>query len=51
MYDMGKMRAEPHGAAEIVPRGWDCSGAGMPPVETCNIGKRDNMESIITELF
>lgn len=28
------MSAEPHGAAAIVPSGWDLSGAGIPPVAT-----------------
>jgi len=27
------MSAEPHGAAEMVPSGWDLSGAGIPPVD------------------
>lgn len=31
------MSAEPHGAAEIVPSGWDLSGTGIPPVGTFNV--------------
>lgn len=36
-YDIGKMSADPQGAAEIVPSGRDWSGAGIPPVVTYNI--------------
>ena len=31
---MGKISAEPQGAAEMVPRGCDLSGGGIPPVDT-----------------
>lgn len=34
VYDMGKISAEPQGAAEMVPSGWAFSGAGKPPVAT-----------------
>lgn len=34
VYDMGKISAEPQGAAEIVPSGSAFSGAGKPPVAT-----------------
>lgn len=33
VYDIGKISAEPQGAAEMVPSGWALSGAGIPPVE------------------
>jgi hypothetical protein len=33
VYDIGKISAEPQGAAEMVPSGGDCSGAGIPPVD------------------
>lgn len=37
MYDIGRISAEPQGAAEMVPRGSDFSGAGIPPVGTYSI--------------
>lgn len=36
VYEIGKMRADPQGAAEMEPRGCDVSGAGIPPVDTFN---------------
>lgn len=42
VYEIGKISAEPHGAAEIVPTGIAYSGAGIPPVVTyCNIKLKD----------
>lgn len=43
VYDIGKIRADPQGAAEIVPRGWDWSGAGIPPVDTYNISTKNHI--------
>ena len=37
VYDIGKISAEPQGAAEMVPSGWDLSGAGIPPVGTLKV--------------
>ena len=37
VYDIGKISAEPQGAAEMVPSGFDLSGAGIPPVGTLKV--------------
>ena len=34
VYEIVRISADPHGAAEIVPRGWAFSGGGIPPVAT-----------------
>ena len=41
VYDIGNIRAEPHGAAEMVPRGCASFGAGIPPVEIFIEERRD----------
>ena len=35
VYEIGKISAEPQGAAEMVPRGWALFGAGIPTAGTC----------------
>lgn len=38
------MSAEPQGAAEMEPSGWDFSGAGIPPVGTFYKEDKDVIE-------
>ena len=35
VYEIGKISAEPQGAAEMVPRGWTLFGSGIPTAGTC----------------
>lgn len=37
VYEMGKISADPQGAAAMVPSGLDSSGAGIPPVGTFRV--------------
>ena len=36
VYEIGRIKADPQGAAEMVPKGCNFSGAGIPPVDTFN---------------
>jgi hypothetical protein len=45
VYEIGRIKADPHGAADIVPSGSTFSGAGIPPVATWKQKKEEQQEN------